>query len=76
MKKRLLNLVKSEHYEVIPGSVFSKRSNDDKFKNTASSVLKLRLNSKISDIETLELVNNSQYIQRLEMLWGDSVEFL
>ena len=84
MKKRLLNLVKSEHYEVRPngsrsayaGSVFSRRSTNDKFKNTSSSVLKLKLNSKTPDIETVEVMNKSPYLQRLEMLWGDSAEFL
>ncbi len=41
-----------------------------------SFIQKLKLNLKPPDIETIGLVNDSEYFQRIEMLWGDSVEWL
>ncbi len=40
------------------------------------SILQLETNFITPDIETVELMNDSEYLQRVEMLWGDSAEWL
>ncbi|MDJ0678574.1 MAG: hypothetical protein QNJ18_01765 [Xenococcaceae cyanobacterium MO_167.B52] len=40
------------------------------------SILQLEENLKTPDKETVEVLNDSEYLERLEMLWGDSAEWL
>ncbi len=40
------------------------------------SIFQLKANFKTPDIENDEIVNDSEYLQRIEMLWGDSAEWL
>lgn len=40
------------------------------------SILQLERDFENPDIETAELINESEYLQRVEMLWGDSAEWL
>ena len=40
------------------------------------SILQLEQNFESPDTETIELIDDSEYLQRVEMLWGDSVEWL
>ena len=40
------------------------------------SILQLESNFETPDLETAELINDSEYLQRLDMLWGDSAEQL
>ncbi len=40
------------------------------------SILQLESNFETPDLETAELINDSEYLQRVEMLWGDSAEWL
>ena len=40
------------------------------------SILQLKDNLKTPDVETLEVLNDSEYLERLDMLWGDSAEWL
>ncbi len=40
------------------------------------SILQLETNFITPDIETVELMNDSEYLQRVEMLWRDSAEWL
>ena len=40
------------------------------------SIFQLESNSKNLDNETVELMNDSEYLERLEMLWDDSAELL
>ena len=40
------------------------------------SILQLKDNLKTPDVETLEVLNDSEYLERLDMLWGDLAEWL
>lgn len=40
------------------------------------SIFQLERNFTTPDIETVELMNDSEYIERLEMLWEDSAQKL
>ncbi len=60
MRQTLLNLAKSEHCQL----------------DNSSSSLGLEPNFTTLDIETVELMNDSEYFQRIEILWGDSPEWL
>ena len=62
MEKTLLNTAKSEHYQLDNSST--------------AFALELEANFITPDIETVELVNDSEYFQRIEMLWGDSAEWV
>lgn len=62
MEKTLLNTAKSEHCQLDNTS--------------ASFALELEANFTTPDIETIEVVNDSEYFQRIEMLWGDSAEWV
>ena len=62
MKKILLNSVTTEHCQLDT--------------TPFSFIIKLKSNFKTPDIETVELVNDSEYFQRIEILWGDLVEWL
>ena len=60
MKKALLNPVRPEHSQLdaIPFSF----------------IQKLELNCRNLDDETIQVLNDSEYLERLDMLWGDSAE--
>ena len=64
MREILLNPANPEDYELDTVPVSSR------------SILQLELNFKTPDIETVELINDSEYLQRIDMLWGDSAEWL
>ena len=66
MRETLLNPATSEYYQL---------DNHYQLDNTCS-ILELEPNFKTLDIETVELVNDSEYLNRIEMLWGDWVEWL
>ena len=38
------------------------------------SILQLERNFRTPDNETVQILNDSEYIERLEILWGDSAE--
>ena len=40
------------------------------------SILQLKDNSPTPDLETVQILNDSEYLQRLEMTWGDSAKGL
>ena len=40
------------------------------------SILQLEENFKTPDVETVEVLNDSEYLERLDMLWGDLAEWL
>ncbi len=62
MKKALLNRVRPEHSQL----------NTTPF----SFIQQLEPNCKNLDNETVEVLNDSQYLNRLEMLWENSAEEL
>ena len=62
MRETLFNEAKSEHCQLD--------------KTPSYSIVQLELNFKTRDIETVELVNDSKYLQRVEMLWGDSAKWV
>ncbi len=40
------------------------------------AILQLKRNFRTLDIQTMQVLNDSEYLNRLEMLWEDSVEWL
>ncbi len=38
------------------------------------SILQLEKNFKTPELKTIELLNDSEYLNRLEILWGDSAK--
>ena len=62
MNKTLLNLVKPQdsHLDNTPFSFIQK--------------LKLKLNYKNLNNETVEVLNDSEYLERVKMLWEDSAQ--
>lgn len=59
MKKKLLNSAKSKHYGLDNGY----------------SIFGLESNLKNPDIETIQVLNDSEYLNRLHRLWGDLTEW-
>ena len=60
MKKALLNTVRPEYSEL----------NTTPF----SFIQKLELNFNSLDNETIQVLNDSEYLERLDMLWSESAD--
>ena len=62
MKEQLLTLVKTEYCQIDTTPFAFMFDSEENFETL--------------DIETLEVLDNSEYLERLEILWGDSEESL